>query len=270
MNNYTKTLEIMKRILTVVSAVFLLGTYTAAAQIKKVEVSKKIVELTSTLHVDVTLVDALQPGAIIEIPSGIAQQVVCDVDGETLSIYSLHEDEATLKKLSADNPIKVSIGGQDMRCINNSGIMRLTYNNRRLDGLEINNSGIMNWEDDRFEIGYLKINNAGVYHLGARKITADSIEINNSGRYSCSVHTFYCKRWEHNNNGMNDIESAVEAETIECNSSGREQLQLDVACEQLRINSTGVGKMTFIGTADNINVSSTGMTKISTSEVNTK
>lgn len=260
----------MKRILTVVSAVFLLGTYTAEAQIKKVEISKKIVELTSTLNVDVTLVDALRPGAIVEIPSGLAQWVVCDIDGETLSIYSRRGAENTLKKLSDGNPIRVHIGGPDMQRINNSGVMRLTYQNRRLDRLEINNSGVMNWNDDRLEIGYLKINNAGVYHLDARKVTADTIEINNSGRYSCSVYTFYCEHWEHNNYGVNDIKSAVEAETIECNSSGREQLRLDVTCEQLEINSTGVGQMTFTGTADNIDVSSTGMTKISTSAVNTK
>jgi len=261
----------MKRMLTVVSAVAILGVCTAAAQTeKRVLSAKKIVELTSTLPVDVTLVDAAQQRAVIEIPSDAARWVVCRIEDEELSIHAEHGAEDMLKKLSADNPIKVRIESSDMRCINNIGVMRLTYKNRRLDYFEINNSGVMNWEDDRLEIGCLEINNAGVYHLDAHKVTADCIEINNSGRYSCSVYTFYCEHWEHNNSGVNDIESAVKAESIECNSSGREKLRLDVTCEQLEINSTGVGQMTFTGTADNIDVSSTGATKISTSAVNAK
>lgn len=263
----------MKRVLTLITAIALLGICTATAQYKKkVLTTNKITELNILLPVELTLVDSDKASVIVEIPEEVEQRIVYTIDHGELSIRYADKlaDDPQTQKLLANNPVKLRVESSGMRCINNISQMRLTYKNRRLDYLEINNSGIVDWNDTRLEIGRLEINNAGVFRITANKITADTIEINNSGRYSCHVNTFYCENWEQNNCGVNDIESAVQAKMIECNSTGKEQLRLNVTCEQLEVNSTGVGSMTFSGTADAIDVSSTGLTRISTSAVNTR
>ncbi|MDE6861913.1 MAG: DUF2807 domain-containing protein [Alistipes sp.] len=261
----------MKRILALISAVALLGICTASAQYKKTVLpARQIAEFNTNLPVDLTLVDAADQRAIVEIPSDVADWIKCEIDGNEISIYPKRGAGNKIKSLSSDNPIKVRIESSSIKCINNTGIIRMTCKNRRLNRFELNNSGIITWKDVQVEFGYLEINNSGVCNLEANRITADDIEINNSGRFLCAVNIFCCDCWEHNNSGVNDIKSAVKANSVECNSSGREDLRLNVTCKELEVNATGIGSMTFSGTADDIDISSTGLTRISTSAVNTK
>lgn len=224
-----------------------------------------ITELDNSLPAEVTLIDASTHRAVIEIPDGLADKIVCRIEGSVLTLRAKSGAEKLLRK---SEPIKVRIESSSIICIDNTGSMTLTYGNRHLDLMEINNMGQMRWSGNRVQIGTLTINNSGVFVLGVKKFAADCIKMNNAGHYRIEACTFDCEHWEGANSGIADISSRIETGTVEYISSGRDNTSLDVDCKGVEIVSTGVGKITLSGRTDNMDIYSTGLTQISTSGVN--